>query len=520
MIITFHSHEGDVSHTPTLVDSVSHLARWGYRVLCVDWALAGSSLHFVDSCQPQPVAQGLADLIVDFLAGNRPDINDYVHAARLAGGGAVDVIGAGAPGAAEFGPGEWTTLYRDGAFSDFLEDCYQKWRRDYDLVVVNGWPEDCYARGIYLAQLPDVVALTFSSGFVDASVTLLRSIDLARDRLPFGRGRILAAPLFTGDLSEVERVSAAFDTWLRPWVCRDLELVDVATAFAWAADEPADSSLLAAVIAHRFGTTAALRTAPESYVAAAAEGAVLFRLSRPAAAVDGPGMWLPAVVHGSSGDDAGNLAIQLHGDVEQTLGQGVVTTALLHQNVLTVFVGNVWSRPGDRAQLFVSIHPDGHDAAELVAFGATLMADLAWSDDRPPTRLYFRMAETRAVLPNPDGVAEAARAIRHYLPDLVDDELARHLDGDIVSLLGSVPDSLPELWSVLTVNDVVAGWVNELLEDPLFRPHDVQPVRAAGKRFERYACPVDGNFIWYREPHEPAVLCPEHQVPLVAEDRR
>ncbi len=523
MIITFYSHEGDVSHTPALVDSMSYLARWGYRVLCVDWALAGSDLNFVDSCQPWPVARGLADLIVDFLAGTGPDIGDYVHAARLEGGGAVDVISAGSAGAAEFGPDEWAALYRDGAFSDFMEDCYQRWRRDYDVVVINGWPDDRCARGIYLAQLPDAVALTFSSAFVDASATLLRSIDLARDRLPFGRGRVLVAPLFAGDLGEIERVSAAFDAWLSPWVSRDLELADVAGALACAVVEPADRSLLAAVIAHRFGTTAALRTAPESYVAAAVEGGVAFRLdSRPDAAMDGPVGWLAAVVRGSSDGDAGSLAIQLPRDVERPLGQGVVTTALLHQNVLTVFVGNVWSRPGDRARLFVSIHPDGDDAAELAAFGATLMTDLAWPNARPPTRLYFRMAEPHTALPHPDGVTEAARAIRPYLPDLIDDgELARHLDRDIVSLLGSVPDSLPDLWSTLTGNDVVAGWVNELLEDPLFRPHDVQPVRAAGKRFERYACPVDGNFVWYREPHEPVVQCPEHKVPLVpAENRR
>jgi hypothetical protein len=121
-----------------------------------------------------------------------------------------------------------------------------------------------------------------------------------------------------------------------------------------------------------------------------------------------------------------------------------------------------------------------------------------------------------------EALLEAARAIRPYLDELVGGE-AKRFDEEIAALLDAAStgeDVTGSLRSLLGSHEATDDWVAEVVEDPLHRPPDYQPVGtrgfdllpglvgpvAAGK----YACP-HGDFIWYRPSVGVRVPpCPSH----------
>jgi hypothetical protein len=128
-----------------------------------------------------------------------------------------------------------------------------------------------------------------------------------------------------------------------------------------------------------------------------------------------------------------------------------------------------------------------------------------------------------------DGVLEAARAIRPYLKDLVDDPVAAGiLDRRIAEQLTGPADraaAATRLRALLEGQEDTAWFLNRVLTDePHYRPPYQQPtyqrdmVALAGElsqvEADRYACPV-GDYVWYRpDIGTPVPECPDHHVPL------
>jgi hypothetical protein len=119
-----------------------------------------------------------------------------------------------------------------------------------------------------------------------------------------------------------------------------------------------------------------------------------------------------------------------------------------------------------------------------------------------------------------DGILEAARVVRFYLDQLVAED-ALHFDGEIAALLNAPGDvDIVALKSLLKSDDVIEEWVAEVLDDPLHRPPDYQPVRtrdyasplglAGPVHAGKYAC-AHGDFVWYRPTvGTPVSPCPSH----------
>ncbi|HLM89367.1 MAG: hypothetical protein ACLPN6_31160 [Streptosporangiaceae bacterium] len=134
-----------------------------------------------------------------------------------------------------------------------------------------------------------------------------------------------------------------------------------------------------------------------------------------------------------------------------------------------------------------------------------------------------------------EGLLEAARAIRPYLPDLVG-PAADQVDHEIAELLaahGRGDNVIPALWSLLARHAATRDFVTEVLADePHYRPPGLQPgYQCPAERgtpgthliagnvgpvhVGKYLCPKD-DYIWYR----PAVgvtvpLCPTHGRDLI-----
>jgi hypothetical protein len=128
-----------------------------------------------------------------------------------------------------------------------------------------------------------------------------------------------------------------------------------------------------------------------------------------------------------------------------------------------------------------------------------------------------------------DGVLEAARAIRPYLKDLIDDPaVAGNLDRRIAEQFTDQADqaaTASRLRVLLEKQEDTAWFMNRVLTDkPHYRPPYHQPayqrdiVSPAGDfgliEADRYVCPA-GDYVWYRpDIGTPVPDCPDHHIPL------
>jgi hypothetical protein len=126
-------------------------------------------------------------------------------------------------------------------------------------------------------------------------------------------------------------------------------------------------------------------------------------------------------------------------------------------------------------------------------------------------------------------ILTVARSIRWYLPRLLGAQAAQY-DRSLVELLrqaASGADVGPALLDLLSRPPTVHSWAASALADQQLRPPDVQQAGKgpASRGFsplpnrygtdiidaERYVCPKDGNFVWWRiRISDPIPKCQDH----------
>ncbi|MGK5531577.1 KGGVGR-motif variant AAA ATPase [Streptomyces sp. URMC 129] len=202
-IITFYSYKGGVGRSFALANAAVLLARWGYRVLCVDWDLEapGLAYFFREHCAP-PTA-GLLEMLEEVRDGGRPSGTEARTPVELPGGARLDLIAAGRsddPGyVARLQTIDWDALYRDHDLGAVLEEWRARWMRDYDVVLVDSRTGITDAGGICTAQVPDVLVFVFTANQqnIDGVLDIVARAMDARDRLPYDRPKLLTVPLLS-----------------------------------------------------------------------------------------------------------------------------------------------------------------------------------------------------------------------------------------------------------------------------------------------------------------------------------
>ena len=305
-VLTFYSYKGGVGRSFTLANVAVLLARWGYRVLAVDWDLEAPGLHhyFGPMLSEEP-GGGVVDLAHEFLAGAE---TPGAHAVRVDVDGTLSLLAAGRVNAGKLDGAytrrmqaiNWEDLYRRG-FATFLERCRAEWTADYDFVLIDSRTGVSDIAGICTAQLPDrlVVVFTANDQNLDDVVDIARQADKARDRLPYDRPRHVVLPVLSRLDNRVEYqraeqwqrkcaevVAPLFRNWLVKGVSEDLMLRHLTVPYVsyWSfgeqlpvLDEPVPSAdqisfaleTVAAVIAQQFDRTDVLADNRDAYVAAA-----------------------------------------------------------------------------------------------------------------------------------------------------------------------------------------------------------------------------------------------------------
>ncbi len=306
-VITFYSYKGGVGRSFTLANTAVLLARWGYRVLTVDWDLEAPGLHlYFRPCLSEVPSSGVVDLAHDFMRGVE---TPAAHTVRVdVEGGLLDLLAAGkvvgdrldasyAPRMQEI---NWEDLYRDG-FAEFLEERRAEWIAKYDFVLIDSRTGVSDIASICTAQLPDrlVVVFTANDQNLNEVVDIVHLADQARDRLPYDRPRHQVMPVLSrlDNRMEYKRaeewqrkcagvVDPLFRNWLVKGVTADQMMRHLTVPYIsyWSFGEllpvvveqpPSPDQIsfaletVAAVIAHEYDRTDLLNDNRDAYVAAA-----------------------------------------------------------------------------------------------------------------------------------------------------------------------------------------------------------------------------------------------------------
>ncbi|MBN6034746.1 KGGVGR-motif variant AAA ATPase [Amycolatopsis sp. 195334CR] len=308
-VITFYSYKGGVGRSFTLANVAVLLARWGYRVLTVDWDLEAPGLqHYFAKVLSEEPERGVVDLAHAFLAGQADP--QVVPVKVDVEGGKLDLLAAGRVERGRLDGSytrrmqalNWEELYRKG-FADFLEQRRAEWVDQYDFVLIDSRTGVSDIAGICTAQLPDrlVVVFTANDQNLNDVVDVVRRADNARDRLPYDRPRHSVLPVLSrlDNRVEYERaekwqrrcaevVGPLFRNWLVKTVPEELMLRHLTVPYVsyWSFGEQlpvleeqvpkADQisfalETVAAVIARQFDRTDVLADNRDAYVAAARE---------------------------------------------------------------------------------------------------------------------------------------------------------------------------------------------------------------------------------------------------------
>lgn len=198
-VLTFYSYKGGVGRSFTLANVAVLLARWGHRVLCVDWDLEAPGLHdyFAPLLAGEPTS-GVVDLVDDFLAGR---VRPADHTTHLIDQGTLDLVAAGRTDSDYVGRVQdldWAGLYEQG-FGEYLERCREQWTTDYDYVLIDSRTGVSDSGGICTAHLPDrlVVLFTANTRSVRGAVDIAKRANAARDRMFYARPQLTVLPVLS-----------------------------------------------------------------------------------------------------------------------------------------------------------------------------------------------------------------------------------------------------------------------------------------------------------------------------------
>jgi MinD-like ATPase involved in chromosome partitioning or flagellar assembly len=302
-VVTFYSYKGGVGRTFTLANVAAILGTWGYRVLCIDWDLDAPGLAYYFETEPR---LGLVELIRDFANRKQPDPRRYVTALQRPNlRGEVAMLAAGARDDGYISRAralDWGRLYREVDLGRFLEECRAQWVAEYDFVLVDSRTGISDLGGICTAQLPDILVLLFTANdqSLRGVIDVARRAELARDGLPYDRGRLAMLPIPSRFDAREEYKQAEFwrsrfvqelEFMCDSWIVKDIPMtsvlghVTVPYVSYWSFGErlaaiheskpsPHDISYafqaISAMICHRLARTDLLAENRDSYISAAA----------------------------------------------------------------------------------------------------------------------------------------------------------------------------------------------------------------------------------------------------------
>lgn len=236
-IITFYSYKGGVGRSFLLANVAALLARWGYRVLCIDWDLEAPGLAHYFKPWITSEKPGIVDLVSDFSDHSEaPNWVQFLSRVQISSFRAkFDFISAG--------NGEhyleraqainWQRLYSEQGFGGFLEGIRSTWKTLYDFVLVDSRTGISDLSGICTVHLPDQLVFLFTANnqSLEGATSSATRIIESRSQLPFDREKLLCLPVLSRFATDKEyelakdwmlRIESSVHHFYTDWLSREL----------------------------------------------------------------------------------------------------------------------------------------------------------------------------------------------------------------------------------------------------------------------------------------------------------
>jgi MinD-like ATPase involved in chromosome partitioning or flagellar assembly len=248
-VFTFYSYKGGVGRSMALANVAVLLAKWGKRVLVIDWDLEapGIERYFQPdgrndkrrlirfSASPEE-KMGIVDLVLDQVSEKSLDWHDCVIKARIYDRQPpVSIITAGQP-TPKYSEClqslNWRELFDEKHnIGDWLNGLREQWLDEFDIILVDSRTGISDLGGICTIILPDVLVLMFTTNqqSIDGVVKVMRSARTAQENLPVDRDLLIALPVLARDESHAEYVQSAewrdriadrMEEWFRDWLLK------------------------------------------------------------------------------------------------------------------------------------------------------------------------------------------------------------------------------------------------------------------------------------------------------------
>jgi MinD-like ATPase involved in chromosome partitioning or flagellar assembly len=201
-IITFYSYKGGVGRTMALANVSVVLAKWGHRVLVVDWDLEAPGLEhfyqgFIEDVKLLETKQGVVDLLqLDTQINWRDGI---IEISIPQSDVPIHLISSGKRDedyfrkVREFNVDKF--YEKDGG--DIIEQLRNEWLDNYDYILIDSRTGITEIGGICTIQLPDTVVMLFTAtnqGF-DGILDIIQRASAAQQKLSYDRQKLIFLPI-------------------------------------------------------------------------------------------------------------------------------------------------------------------------------------------------------------------------------------------------------------------------------------------------------------------------------------
>jgi cellulose biosynthesis protein BcsQ len=260
IIYTFYSYKGGVGRSMALANVAALLARWGQRVLIVDWDLEAPGIEKFFSrwlTGSRTATPGLVELMQSVDSGTSRDWRSGLLHARLPQSKPIDIIPAGQDDsqyAARLRAVDWDRLFAERNLGMHLERIRREWQAEYDFTLIDSRTGITDIGGICTIHLPDVLVCLFTTTeqSLDGVKDVMERAQRAHASLPVDRKRLLVIPVPARDESRTEyklaeEWRAKFAEKLAPfyqdWIPRDvsaaaaLDLIKIPYVAFWSFGE-------------------------------------------------------------------------------------------------------------------------------------------------------------------------------------------------------------------------------------------------------------------------------------------
>ncbi|MBU8922962.1 MAG: pentapeptide repeat-containing protein [Bacteroidales bacterium] len=208
-VYTFYSYKGGVGRSMTMVNVAALLAKWGHKVLIVDWDLEAPGLEIFFNRTPVSMngdparIPGVVDLLLSRTGAQKLDWRDCVIEIDILGS-SLDIITAGKRDddyRAKLLSLDWPRLFEEHSIGNYLNDIRNEWIGEYDFVLIDSRTGINDIGDICTVILPDVLILLFVTNRqnIDGIKRVMARARKVQSQLPVNRSKLVGVPVPSRD---------------------------------------------------------------------------------------------------------------------------------------------------------------------------------------------------------------------------------------------------------------------------------------------------------------------------------